>query len=114
MALNNSHVTVATDGTLTLPAGSICTARFTILLARAVALLAQYNQKIPTGAESAATLRGLANAANDDGDWLYLVLTTMTHARISAGQGELQKIPSPNNPGDLTDPSGADVDLPLV
>ena len=113
MAFSHAHVTIAADGTATIPVGSICSSRYLLYVARAIAQLAAFNQTIPAGAEGAATLRRLADVANDDGDWMASVLA-LVKARVPGTLGGLQKTPNPNNAATLTDPSGADVDLDLV
>lgn len=121
MAVDHTHVTVADDGTETIPAGSVCSTKYALLRARAVAQLAKFQQSIPTGAEGAPMLKGLADVANDDGDFFaaafdasigaaftagFAAAIATVKARIPGSMGGLQRIPNPVVAGGLTDSTG--------
>lgn len=121
MAVDHTHVTIAADGTETVPAGSVCSSKYTLLKARATAQLVKHSQAIPAGAEGAPMLQGLADIANDDGDWFaaefdaqmvtafasaFASAIALVKARVPGSMGGLQRIPNPVVPGGLTDSTG--------
>lgn len=122
MAVDHTHVTVAADGTETIPAGSVCSIKYNLLKARALAQLVPFNnQPLPTGAAGAKILQGLADIANDDGDFFaaafdasiatafaagFAAAIATVKARIPGSLGGLQKIANPVVAGGLTVPTG--------
>lgn len=121
MAVDHTHVTISSAGVATIPAGSVCSTKYALLLARATAQLVKYSQAIPVGAEAVPMLQGLADISNDDGDFFaaafdasigaaftagFATAIALVKARIPGSLGSLQKIPNPVVAGGLTDPTG--------
>ncbi len=112
MALLAGTVTIADDGTPTTSGAA--GALYTLLQSAAALAAARLNTTLPTGPDSVAANRGLADVANAFSSWLVTEMTTNARAKITTADVALQRMPASTAEDTPTKGPGVDKLLAIV
>lgn len=112
MPLSAGTVTIADDGAVT--SSGAAGALFTLLQNAASLAAARLNTTLPTGPDSVAASRGLADVANAFSSWLVTEMTTNARAIVRTTDVALQRMPASTAEDTPTKAPNADKYLVIV